>query len=523
MPSFELFKDINPGSASSDPSSIFEVQSKGYFSATGTSGKGELWVTDGTQSGTRRLLDPNLYPDVAVLGPNEGGDGIFFTTSAHTQPPGEARDLWELMNPGTNTSPRLMVQGLGKIEHWGSWAQSDNSIILSNSTSLDGNELAIIDIATGQLTLVDLVPGQGDYGPNSGDPTKFERVGSIWYFNANTSSDRGSNKIWRSDGSAAGTFVVSPTTISGETYGEGAIGLRAAGNGLYFTASIQGSTNPDRRIWRLDVTDPVSPSLTRVAEDVAASFDGIFINNGAGHAYTQSEVWTFDAINGSNFNKLQDFGSEEISYLFSTHGGKLVVVMRPPGSGSNEGKNNVWISQNGEPFIKLASIDGAFGAQPIGIGPRDEIYLQGVDFSFETYNYSIDVWKPNDADAEEIAPDSSIRFGYGTVINKQLLISGSDLGSFPFNTELWGLQLARLPEFAINTTAADQTEVIAAARILSSPSRSAKATTAMPMLTGMLSNSVSESPPAATSQAIYPSAAHCCSQPAQQAKPSVLL
>jgi ELWxxDGT repeat protein len=55
-----LIKDINPGSASSNPTNIEVVDTKAYFAATNTSSGTELWVTDGTSEGTMIVKD--LYP-----------------------------------------------------------------------------------------------------------------------------------------------------------------------------------------------------------------------------------------------------------------------------------------------------------------------------------------------------------------------------------------------------------------------------------------------------------------------------
>jgi len=54
-----LFKDINPGSGSSSPYNLTNINGTLYFTADdGTNGY-ELWKSDGTSAGTFQLKDIN--------------------------------------------------------------------------------------------------------------------------------------------------------------------------------------------------------------------------------------------------------------------------------------------------------------------------------------------------------------------------------------------------------------------------------------------------------------------------------
>src|SRR5688572_11338996 len=62
-----LVKDIRPGAAGSSPSSLTAIDGTLYFAADdGVSGR-ELWVSDGTAAGTRRLAD--IYPGTSGSSP----------------------------------------------------------------------------------------------------------------------------------------------------------------------------------------------------------------------------------------------------------------------------------------------------------------------------------------------------------------------------------------------------------------------------------------------------------------------
>src|SRR5262249_62113658 len=74
-----LVKDINPGSASSTPSSLTNVFGALYFVADDGSTGSELWRSDGTSAGTVRLADIN--PGLPSSSPSNltvAGSTLFF-------------------------------------------------------------------------------------------------------------------------------------------------------------------------------------------------------------------------------------------------------------------------------------------------------------------------------------------------------------------------------------------------------------------------------------------------------------
>src|SRR5438874_2733275 len=59
-PKVELFKDINPGVASSSPQSMTNLNGSMLFAADDGAHGSELWKSDGTPSGTALVHDENL-------------------------------------------------------------------------------------------------------------------------------------------------------------------------------------------------------------------------------------------------------------------------------------------------------------------------------------------------------------------------------------------------------------------------------------------------------------------------------
>jgi len=108
--SIKVVKDINPGSASSNPTALTSISDILYFSANDGRYGEELWMSDGTSEGTIRLTDinegsKNSSPRDIVEGP----DGIYF--SAITEKKG--RELWRLNNDNQSTT-RIVSTGNGK-------------------------------------------------------------------------------------------------------------------------------------------------------------------------------------------------------------------------------------------------------------------------------------------------------------------------------------------------------------------------------------------------------------------------
>jgi len=148
-----LVKDINPGASSSELNNFTIMGNKLYFTATtDTEGK-ELWVSDGTETGTHIVKDINT------------GTRMFGET--------------EIPN-GSNISS---ITAIGDKLYFGANPNTDKEIWVSDGTE-NGTKL-LID--------VNKKPTSGlDIGPN------IYRVGDKFIF-------LNDNKVWVSDGTAEGT------------------------------------------------------------------------------------------------------------------------------------------------------------------------------------------------------------------------------------------------------------------------------------------------------------------------------
>src|SRR5262245_25778762 len=169
-------KDVNPGTANSDPGQFVAVGNQLFFTATVAGLGRELWVTDGTAAGTHLVLDINPQRDIgaSVTSPVAFGGKLFFVATNLTN----GTELWV----------------------------SDGTV-------------------AGTHVLVDLVPGAGAAIPN--DLVVWN--GSLW-FTALTSVN--GQEIWRTDGTVAGTVLaIELAAGSNSLYVQN---LTPAGNLMYF-------------------------------------------------------------------------------------------------------------------------------------------------------------------------------------------------------------------------------------------------------------------------------------------------
>lgn len=183
---------------SSDPADFVAFRGGALFTADdGVRGR-ELWFTDGTRAGTRRVRD--LRPGAKSSGLHDltaFRGAVYFLASAQGQGTGEA--LWRTDGTAAGT---VVVDDL-KIGGTPSWAQSlkaaGNRLFFVVNNEATGPELwASRGNAASTRLVVDLRPGApGSY------PQELTAVGDALVFAA-TDGEHGLEP-WRSNGTAAGT------------------------------------------------------------------------------------------------------------------------------------------------------------------------------------------------------------------------------------------------------------------------------------------------------------------------------
>ena len=193
-----LVKDINTTAndeidSSSYPAEFFRFGSRVFFSASTLDTGTELWVTDGTPSGTSMIADllrgrPSSHPSQFTV---VNGNLLFDARDT------TGEELW--VTDGTTEGTRVLIDiaPAGASAAPGERIVHNGRMLFSAEDGVHGRELWITDgTAAGTRLLKDLAPGT-----EASHPRSFVLFnGTIYFFAANA--------MWKSDGTEAGTVIV---------------------------------------------------------------------------------------------------------------------------------------------------------------------------------------------------------------------------------------------------------------------------------------------------------------------------
>ncbi|MCS6820478.1 MAG: gliding motility-associated C-terminal domain-containing protein [Microscillaceae bacterium] len=243
-----LVKDIRPGPPGSDPQHLTSVfigtSHKLFFTADdGTHGR-ELWVSDGTAAGTFMVKDirpgSNSSNPIYLI---DKGDGVCYFVADD----GSGTALWQSDGTATGTSKIINISidtTVGIINSGG--------ILYFASTDAAGKELWRSNgQAAGTTRVCDINPG-----PGSSNPRNFSDVNGILYFTADNGTD--GEELYQTNGiNCAGTIRVKD--IRPGPQGSDIINIKAVNNPqnpgstlIYFFADSDGT---GRRLWKTDGTE----------------------------------------------------------------------------------------------------------------------------------------------------------------------------------------------------------------------------------------------------------------------------
>jgi trimeric autotransporter adhesin len=355
-----LIKDINPGVGSSNPYSLFNTPFQIIFGANDGSTGIELWKTDGSANGTTLLTDIN--PGAASSSPSNFtlvNSTTYFTATNVTS----GTELWSNqistttllkdIRSGTGSSnPAYLVNVSGRL-------------YFSANDGTNGTELWKSDLTTATTTLafnvrsgiassypsnltnfngvVCFTADNGNVGrelwsynsifggglikdintnftgsPGSSSPADLTVFNNSLYFSANDGSGR---ELWKSNGAASGTVVVSEINPSGSSY---PTGIRNFNGTLYFSAN-DGTAGPE--FWKSNGTN--SSLIKDIASGTADSnpTNGVELNGSvlfsANNSTNGSELWKTDGTSAGTVlvkDIYNGTNSSSPSYLTNVNG-----------------------------------------------------------------------------------------------------------------------------------------------------------------------------------------------------------
>jgi ELWxxDGT repeat protein len=203
----------------------------------------ELWITDGSDTGTLQLKDINEAGNSNATNFTQVGKQWFFVANDNSH----GRELW--VTDGTTDGTRMVkdIHTTGS-SHPAHLVALNNKLVFAANDGINGAELWTSDgTESGTVLVKDIYAGASSPGIN--EMTYFNNK---VYFAARDASSLG-NELWESDGTAAGTKItqrISTGKVPGVNLFEGSIPsqLNVSNGRLYFTAKNNTRTSREQPV-----------------------------------------------------------------------------------------------------------------------------------------------------------------------------------------------------------------------------------------------------------------------------------
>jgi len=313
LKNINLQKKLQGGDGSSDPGEFTVAGDQLFFSATDNVHGNELWVTDGTEAGTRLVSD--IFPGSTGSNPYDlaafngrlvyGADGLY------------GAEPW--ISNGTSAGT-YMIKNINPVSAYPSgFFEFDSIAYFSARDNSFSDQLWRTDgTEQGTYMLKNLNSQQGQ----SSLPHGFTRMGSRFYFNANSGTNGW--ELFVSDGTEAGTnlFARINTVTAGGSY---PMNLFVYKTRLYFSADdgVNG-----RQLWSVS-SDPSDLKMVKLINPQGNSdpgnftlYKGLLYFNAADTS--GKELWVTDGTEkGTHMvSDINIYGDSDPQWL-TVFGGKL--------------------------------------------------------------------------------------------------------------------------------------------------------------------------------------------------------
>ncbi|HSK74854.1 MAG TPA: ELWxxDGT repeat protein, partial [Thermoanaerobaculia bacterium] len=222
-----------------------------YFLVDDVTGGVDIWQSDGTAAGTRRTTafgyaSPFSETDLSIEIARLGDRLIFVANDGLT-----GRRLWSSRGTPETTAP-VECPGVCPVpERYSGFHVLGNRILFAANDGFQGTELWSTDgTAAGTRIVRNLC-----LGSCSASPEDFQILAGRLFFLAYNGTSQG---IWKTDGTSQGTVLLAPRVSSSELF------LVKAGPNLFFAA--QSEENGVSQLWTNDGTPAGSVPVTAIQE-----------------------------------------------------------------------------------------------------------------------------------------------------------------------------------------------------------------------------------------------------------------
>jgi ELWxxDGT repeat protein len=337
-----LFKDINPGVASSTPRSFTQVNNLLYFQADDGTHGAELWASNGSAAGSFLVKDTNPNSGAQPYNLTNVNGTLFFSANdgAH------GFELWESNGSAAGTSlVKDINPGAGSSLNY-KYYNSDltnvnGTLFFSANDGTHGFELWESNGSAAGTSLVkDINPGASGslYYPMTSLHPYLTNVKGTLFFWANDGTH--GFELWESNGSTAGTFLVKD--INPGANDSGPLPLTNVNGTLFFEAS--------------DGTHGVEPWESNGS--AAGTFLVKDINPGAGSSFHYAAFLT--NVNGILFFSAND-GTHGVELWASNGSAAATLLIKDINPGSGFSSPYYLTNVNGTLFFRAN--DGTNGTE----------------------------------------------------------------------------------------------------------------------------------------------------------------
>ena len=301
----QMVKDIQTGSGSSMSQTSYETFSMAVYSDQilfsandGTHGN-ELWKSDGTEGGTQMVKDINVgssnsidsyYISIVSL-----DNGVMFIATD-----GTGYEPWFSDGTSIGTIRPVDINTSGdSIDFFGSLTKYNNSALFSAYSSSSGYELWTSDGTTiGTHIVKDINPGAGDSRPDR----LLTVFNNYQYFRADDGTH--GKELWKTDGTEIGTTMVADILVGSDPSYANPIAV--VNNELFVIAADTFEVDPDTyvdtsnfELWRTDGTAEGTSLVSEInptGQAFPAYFSGKIGNRIFFDAYEPThgnELWSY--------------------------------------------------------------------------------------------------------------------------------------------------------------------------------------------------------------------------------------
>jgi ELWxxDGT repeat protein len=264
-------KDINPGGDNSLPYSLTNFNGTLYFIATTGQQDSELWKSNGTEAGTVRVkniapgTNPAFFPPFPSLtdvngtlyfGAADGPSGLELWKSDGTA--AGTRRVKDIIPGLVNSNPKYLTNVNGTLFFIANDAQSGYELWKSDGTG------------AGTLRVKDINPGSNGAFSLYSSPS-LTNVNGTLFFRAPTGQQ--DSELWKSDGTEPGTVRVKD--IRPGIRGSNPLSLRNVNGSLYFAAD-DGVAGVE--LWTSDGTEAGTVLVTDLFKGAGSGSPGGFMD-----------------------------------------------------------------------------------------------------------------------------------------------------------------------------------------------------------------------------------------------------